>query len=335
MKIDGRTISRDALEAFRFRAIYLRKQGYSISEIANIFGLNYYSIAHWFTKHKKYGKASLKKTVALGANFKLDSSTILWIKKALIKPATEWGFSTPLWNSRMVSILLKQEKDIELDVVTTWRYLCRMGLSFQQPQQRYQQQNKKLVREWIENEWPKIQQWVKKNRAILYFEDESGISLAPVIGKTWAPKGETPIIRVSGSRGGVLAMSAISPTGRVRFRLEERKINAKVMIEFLKQIGQSHKNRKVAVVMDQAPSHTAKNVKNFIDGQKQLKIFYIPPYSPELNPDEKVWRHLKNISLKNNMAKDKNHLARMVVSALRKIQKNPELTMHFFENYLV
>lgn len=335
MKIDGRTVSRDALEAFRFRALHLRKQGYSITEISNIFGLNYYSVAHWFTKHKQRGKNSLKKTIAPGANLKLDHSILAWLKKAMIKPATSWGFSIPLWNSRMVSILLKQEKGIRLDGVTTWRYLCRMGLSFQQPQKRYKQQNKKLIQEWIENEWPKIQQWTRKNKAILYFEDESGISLTPVVGKTWAPRGKTPIIRVNGLRGGVLAMSAISPTGRVRFRLEKRKINAGVMIEFLKQIGQSHKNRKVVVVMDQAPSHTAKKIKSFIDNQTQLKTFYIPPYSPELNPDEKVWRHLKNVSLKNNMAKDKEHLARMVVGALRQIQKNPKLTKNFFKNYLV
>lgn len=335
MKVDGRTISRDALEAFRFRAIHLRKQGYSLSEISNIFGLNYFSVAHWFTKHKKFGKKSLVKTIAPGSDLKLEPSILQWLKKSMQKPATHFGFSIPLWNSRMVNILLRQEKNIRLDSVTVWRYLCRIGLSFQQPMKKYKQQNKKLVQKWIKNEWPKIQKWVAKNKAILYFEDESGISLTPVIGKTWAPKGKTPVVEVTGARGGVLAMSAISPTGRIRFRLEKRKINASVMIEFLKQIGQTHKKRKIAIVMDQAPAHTAQKIKNFIDNQKQLKIFYIPPYSPELNPDEKVWRHLKNVSLKNNMAKDKNHLARMVVGALRSIQKNPKLTKNFFENYLV
>lgn len=335
MKIDGRTISREALEIFRFRSINLRKQGYTISELATIFGLNYYSVAHWFTKHKKYGKQSLEKTIARGADLKLSKPILLWLKKAMIKPATSWGFLTPLWNSKMVRTLLKQEKDISLDIATVWRYLCRIGLSVQQPQKRYKQQDKKLVKEWINKEWPKIQEWVKKNRAILYFEDESGISLTPVIGKTWAPKGKTPVVKVTGARGGVLAMSAISPSGHFRFRLEKRKINAKVMIEFLKQIGQTHKTRKIAIIMDQAPCHRSKKMKNFIDNQRQLKIFHIPPYSPELNPDEKVWRHLKHISLKNHMAKDKKHLARLVVCALRKIQKNPKLAKNFFDDYLV
>lgn len=335
MNIDGRTISREALEIFRFRAIHLRKEGYTTSEISNIFGLNYYSIAHWFTKQKKHGEGSLKRSIAPGADLKLNGSTLKWMKNALIKPATSWGFVTPLWNSRMVGALLKQEKGIKLDTVTIWRYLRRMGLSFQQPQKRYKQQDKELVQKWIEQEWPKIQEWAKKNKAILYFEDEAGISLTPVIGRTWSPRGQTPIVRVNGLRGGVLAMSAISPTGRIRFRLEKRKVNAEVMVEFLKQIGQSHKNRKVVVVMDQAPSHTANKIKKFIDNQKQLKIFYIPPYSPELNPDEKVWRHLKHVSLKNNFAKDREHLARMVISALRQMQKNPKLTKNFFKNYLV
>ena len=89
-----------------------------------------------------------------------------------------------------------------------------------------------------------------KNKAILYFEDESDFSLAPVIGKTWAPKGKTSVIKVSSARGGVIAMSAVSPTGRIRFRLENRKINAAVMIEFINQIRQTHKNKKVAVVTD-------------------------------------------------------------------------------------
>ncbi len=149
------------------------------------------------------------------------------------------------------------------------------------------------------------------------------------------PGGKTPIVRVSGARGGVLAMSAISPAGSIRFRLEDRKINAAVMIEFLKQIGQTHSNRKVAVVMDRTPSHTAKKVGDFISNQDQLKLFYIPPYSPELNPDEKVWRHLKSVSLKNRFVQNKSNLSRMVIGALRQMQKSPCLAQRLCENYLV
>jgi len=335
MKNDGRKVSREVLEAYRLRAIKLRKQGYTVKEIAKIFGINYFSVSHWFCRKKKHGIKSLRRKFAPGAGCKLQKEIMLWMKKVLKDPATSWGFTVPLWNSRMLGGLLAQEKGIKLDRTTIWRYLCRMGLSFQKPQRRYKEQDKQEVKKWIEAEWPKVQEWVKRNRAILYFEDESGVSLSPVIGKTWAPIGKTPIVRVSGARGGVLAMSAVSPTGRIRFRLEDRKINAEVMIEFLKQIGQTHHHRKVAVVMDRAPCHIAGKLKSFIDNQKQLKVFYIPPYSPELNPDEKVWRHLKNVLLKNHAAKNKKHLGSMVVRALRQIQKKPDLAKKFFENYLV
>lgn len=332
---DGRKISREILEAYRLRAVKLRKKGYSVKEIANIFGINYFSVSHWFCRKKKYGLKSLKRRFARGAERKLQKEILFWLKKTLKDPATKWGFSVPLWNSKMLVGLLNQQKMIKLDRTTIWRYLCRMGLSYQKPEKRYKEQDKREVRKWIEEEWPKVQEWVKKNKATLYFEDESGISLSPIIGKTWAPRGKTPIMRVSGARGGVLAMSAISPTGSIRFRLEDRKVNAEVMLEFLKQIGQTHINKKVAVVMDRAPSHTAKKIGDFINSQEQLKVFYIPPYSPELNPDEKVWRHLKSVSLKNRIAQNKSSLSRMVIGALRQMQKSPRLTQRFCENYLV
>jgi transposase len=335
MRTDGRKISREVLEAYRLRAMKLRENGYSVREISNIFALNYHSVSHWFCRKKKHGIKSLRRTFAPGAECKLQKEVLLWIKRTLKNPATNYGFAVPLWNSRMLVGLLSQEKKINLDSSTVWRYLCRMGLSFQKPQRRYKEQDKQKAKKWIMEEWPKVQEWVRKRKAILYFEDESGISLAPVIGKTWSPKGKTPVVQVSGARGGVLAMSAVSPTGRIRFRLEDRKINAKVMIEFLRQIGKTHPKRKVAVVMDRAPCHMAKRLNNFIDNQKQLKVFYIPPYSPELNPDEKAWRHLKHVSLKNRAAKNKAHLSRMVVGALRQMQQNPNLVKNFFKNYLV
>ncbi len=332
---DGRKISRDALEAYRMRAVKLRYNlGYSVTEIAVIFDLNYHSISRWFCKHRAGGEEALKRTFAPGAKRTLTPKVLKWLENALTKPATKWGFETPLWTAPMVRTLIEKEQKISIDRTTVWRYLCSIGLSFQKPQKRYIEQNRKLVEEWIREEWPKIKTWVAKHNAILYFEDESGIAITPVIGKTWAKKGNPPIIRVTGKRGGVLAMSAISPGGNLRFRLEKRKINADVMIEFLEQIAQSHKNRKVAVVMDQAKPHTAKKVRNYAEEHKRLKVFYIPARSPELNPDEKVWRHLKHVSLKNHGAQDKNELTRIVLGALRSMQKSPKLTSAFFDNYL-
>ena len=214
---------------------------------------------------------------------------------------------------------------------TIWRYLRRIGLTWQKPERRYLEQDQELVDQWIENEWPRIQEWAKNDRAILYFEDESGIKLAPVNGKTWSERGKTPVIRVTGKRGGITAISAVSPSGQLRFRLVKKRVNSKVIIEFLEQILKAHGRRKVGVIMDQAPCHKSKAVREYVDSQKRLEVFYIPPYSPELNPDEKVWKHLKHKELNGRSAKDKGELSKMVVSALRSMQKRPNLLNSFFD----
>lgn len=333
--IDGRSLSRDVMEAYRLRSLTLRyEKGYTVKQVSEIFGVHYNSVSRWFCKHRQGGEKSLKKRKAPGADRILSQSHLTWLEKTLTREATNFGFSTPLWTGTYVRILLKRQRHITLDRVTVWRYLTRLGLSFQKPETRYSQQDKRLVKQWIVKEWPLIKQWAKRNRAILYFEDESGVSLSPVIGKTWAPRGKTPIVRVTGKRGGVLAMSAISPSGRMCFRLEKRRVNSAVLIEFLKQIGASHPWRKIGIIMDQAPCHISKKVKSFAESTKRMRIFHIPPYSPDLNPDEKVWRHLKHVSLKNHQAQDKLQLSRLVLRALRKMQKNPNLTKNFFENYL-
>ena len=257
-----------------------------------------------------------------------------WLENVLQDNAMEHGFSTPLWTGTYVRILFRRDRRVILDRTTIWRYLTRLGLSFQKPEKRYSQQDQKLVEKWIQEEWPGVQKWAWENRAIIYFEDESGVSLAPVIGKTWAPKGKTPIVRVTGKRGGVLAMSAISPSGRMCFRLEKRRVNTDVLMEFLNQISAQHPRRKVGVIMDQAPCHVAKKIKALNEESTRLRVFHLPPYSPDLNPDEKVWRHMKHVTMKNHQAQDKKQLGRLVIGALRAIQKNPKLTKKFFENYL-
>jgi transposase len=332
---DGRGLPREVMEAYRLRAVALRyDKSYSVKQICEIFGIHYNSVSRWFCKYRRGGEKRLKRRKAPGAERTLNRFHLKWLETTLAHEATDFGFSTPLWTGTSVRILLKREQNIELDRVTVWRYLNRLGLSFQKPETRYSQQDKKLVKKWIEEEWPSITRWAKRNRAILYFEDESGVSLAPVIGKTWAPKGKTPVVRVSGKRGGVLAMSAISPSGRMCFRLEKRRVNSDVLIEFLNQIGACHRRRKIGIIMDQAPCHIAKKVKSFTDSTKRMKLFHLPPYSPDLNPDEKVWRHMKHVSLKNHQAQNKGQLSRLVLGALRKMQKNPDLTKKFFANYL-
>jgi transposase len=177
---------------------------------------------------------------------------------------------------------------------------------------------------------PKIQETVRKYKAVLYWEDEASVQLSPVIGKTWAPKGETPVIEVTSKRGSIAAISAISLSGHLIFRLYDKKINSDVIIEFLKQMLDYHPKRHLVVIMDNASSHTSKKTTEFITSQKRLHVFTLPPYSPEFNPDEKVWNYLKNEKLKDHKANNKAELKKLVNKSLKSMSQDKNLLEGLF-----
>ena len=178
----------------------------------------------------------------------------------------------------------------------------------------------------------KIKETVKTHRAILYFEDESNISLSPVMGTSWSPRGEAITAKVSGKRGSVSAISAISNDGRLLFSLHNsgKRFNSDDIINFLDHILSHHPRRHLVIVMDQAPCHTSKKVKKYAESKKRLHIFYLPSYSPDFNPDEKVWNHLKNIELKDHQKQNCNELKRLVRSKLKQMSASPETIFSIF-----
>ena len=172
---------------------------------------------------------------------------------------------------------------------------------------------------------PTIRKTVEKYRAILYFQDEANVSLTAFLGKTWSPCGQTPKAKVTGKRGGVAAMSAVSRQGNLLFRLHNKRIASPEVIAFLKQMLTHHKRRHLVVVMDQAPPHTSKKTKSFIEGQERLHVFHLPKYSPDWNPDEKVWNHLKHQELTRHQAKTKEELTKLARRKLQSMAKRPSL----------
>ncbi len=197
------------------------------------------------------------------------------------------------------------------------------GLTYQKPERKYFEADAGTRRKWLKVKLPAIMRTVKKYRAILYFEDEANISLTAFLAKTWAPRGVTPVQSVTGARGSVSAMSAISKRGDLIFRLLDKKIASGTVIDFLKQMLRHHRNRHLVVVMDQAKPHTSKATKAFIASQKRLHVFYLPPYSPDWNPDEKVWNHLKHQELKGHQARTRAEMKALARRKLRKMSENP------------
>lgn len=331
MAVDGRSYSHEVLEHYRFRAIDLYKEGRKINDIADFFGVHRGSVSLWISTYKRYGKEKLKSKKAKGPNFKFSVKEIGSLLNLLRDEATAHGFETPLWTCKRMQDIMKKNTGKKLHTTNIMRLLRRIGLSPQKPQRNAIQKDERAVKQWLEEEWPKIRAHVRRWQAMLYFQDESGISLIPVMGKTWALKGKTPIVKVTGNRGSFCVTSAISPAGKLIFRTEKGKVNAAKHIEFLEKIMKQHSQRKIIVVEDRAPAHRAKLVKKFVEQHKRrLAVYLLPSYAPELNPDEHVWEYLKAYQLKAHQAKTTEELKNLVKRKMQSIQRKKEVVNSFF-----
>ena len=328
---DGRSIPRDALEHYRFKALDLREKKWKINNIAEAFGVRREAVSRWISKAKKYGKESLRKRKAKGKEPKLDKEDKKQIISWLRKSAMEFGFETPLWDCKRIQKMVKKELSKEIAISNLWKTLRKWNLTPQKPEKVALEKNQRKVTEWLNTEWPKIQAHARRWQAMLYFQDESGVSLIPVLGKTWAKKGKTPKIKVTGNKGGFCVTSAISPAGRMVFRIENHTIHAEDHIDFLKQIIKHHPHRKIIVIEDNAKPHIAGLVKDFVrDNKNKIAVYYLPTYSPDLNPDEKVWKYLKNVKLKAHQARNKKEFKPLIKSKMLSIQKKPNTIKSFF-----
>ena len=328
---DGRSVSHEVLEAYRYRAVELYQKGKSVQEISFFFGIHRGSVSLWIKIWRESGKSALKSRKALGPEPKLNKEDkkkiIFWLRKS----AMGFGFETPLWDCKRVQTIIRKELNKSISISNLWENLRRWNLTPQKPEKEALEKNPKAVRKWLKEEWPKIEKHRRRWQAMLYFQDESGVSLIPVLGKTWAKKGKTPKIKVTGNKGGFCVTSAISPAGRMVFRIENHTIHAEDHIDFLKQIMKQHPYRKIIVVEDNAKPHIAKEVKDFVRNNKnKIAVYYLPTYSPDLNPDEKVWKYLKNVKLKAHQARNKKEFKPLIKSKMMSIQGKPNTIKSFF-----
>ena len=314
----------------RLRAVNAVLRGMSICDVAQAYDIDRTTVFRWVTRHRQDEDNGLLRKTGSGRPRKLQGHGVDEFWEIILEPASNFGFETDLWTVGRVQQVVQQQVGVLLSKNTIWRRLREADLTYHKPQRQYFEIDEEAREEWVRTEVPKIRRAVRKYRAILYFQDESSISLRPVVGKTWAPRGWTPTLKVTGKRGSVSAQSAISNRGRLVFSLHEGTIASAEVIYFLDQMLRFHKNRHLVVVMDQAPPHVSKKTMSFIDSKERLHVFYLPKYSPDWNPDEKVWNHLKNHELKAHQAQTPSELQRLADSKLTNMSGNRRLLRGLF-----
>lgn len=330
-KRDGRALDHKALEAIRVQAVQRVEAGESPEDVIRVLGFARPVIYDWLAKYREGGLDALRAKAIPGRPPRLDGTQLRWLYKAITtKSPLQYRFEFALWTRGMVRDLIRERFGVRLSDVSVGRLLKKLGLSPQKPLRRAYEQDAELVTTWLAEDFPKIQALAKKERATLYFSDEAGVRSDFHSGTTWAPKGKTPIVEATGQRYGMNIISAISPRGDMRFMTVEGRMNAGKFIEFLKRLLHNAK-RPVFLIVDGHPSHRARKVFEFVRKTKgKLRLFFLPPYSPELNPDELVWNHLKNHGVGKRIVRSRDELKRVVIGHLRFLQKTPGIVRAFF-----
>lgn len=309
----------------RVRVVEAIERGMSIQYVASAYGVDRRTLHRWLEKFDHSGYDGLVRQEGSGRPRLLEHVSVADLLNIVLASATQFGFESDLWTVGRLHQVITEQFHVEVSKNTIWRRLVEAGLTYQKPERRYYEADEAVRKHWRRDEIPKIKRCVLENKAILYFQDESNVSLTAFLGKTWSPCGHTPKATVTGLRGSVSAMSAISGQGLLVFRLYSKRIASNEVIEFLAQMLQHHRRRHLVVVMDRATPHTSKKTQQFIDSQSHLHVFYLPSYSPDWNPDEKVWNYLKTQELKSHQAKTKEELHKLTSTKLEAMSNNAKL----------
>ncbi|MCP3921619.1 MAG: IS630 family transposase [Desulfobacterales bacterium] len=316
--------------ATRERVVKSVRSGSSPIHAAKILGVDYSTVYRWVKSYEKKGKNGLKRKPRSGRPRLGSEEKFKKLIRAVKKPASKFGYKTDLWNCTRILHYAKKHLKLTTSRSTINRRLLEAKLSYKVPEKSFVEANVKTQKDWIENHVPEILEKAEEKRAILYFLDEANISLSPFLGKTWSRKGKPIAIKVTGGRGSISAISAISKAGLLQFSLHKTRIASDQVIRFLKLLLEEHKRRHLVVVLDGASPHRSKKTKAFIESQKRLHVFFLPPYSPNFNPDEKVWAHLKHIELTGHKARTKDQLERYTRRSLQKIQSSKDTVKGIF-----
>lgn len=331
MNFDARTLSREALSDLRRRGVASVQNGQTPDEVARALCVSRAAVFNWLSMYRAGGWQGLEARRRGGRPRKLDGQQMAWVYRTVAGTSPlQLRFSFALWTLDMVRIVIRRKFGIQLSRSSVGRLMEQLGLSAQRPLWRAYQQNPKVVSKWLKEEYPRICAEAKRRRAMVFFGDEAGVRSDAHAGTTWAPRGKTPVVSTTGARFGMNLISAVSRTGQMHFAVVEGKVNAAVFIEFLKRL--IHNRRKpVFLIVDGHPAHKAVMVRKYVETvSDRLSLFFLPPYSPELNPDELVWNDLKNHILGRKVITGPRQMRSVVLNRLRWMKKNPSHVASFF-----
>jgi transposase len=292
--MDGRRLTAAQQEEHRKQAARLLRHGLPAERVAEAFGRSR-SWAFGVQKTlREHGEEALAGTPRPEGSKKLSTARRRELA-VLIKDRTprDFGFDEALWTRQIIGDLIFQRWSVDLSPPTVGKILREIGFTPQRPLRRAIEQDPERVARWEKEEFPEIRERAEKEGAELYFGDEAGVRNDYHSGTTWAPVGQTPVVYTTGRRASVSMLSAISLTGDISFEVTTGMVDSQVFINFRRKLMGDVGDKKTFLVLDNATYHVSKMTREFVEKTEgRLTLFFLPPYSPELNPDELVWKNV-------------------------------------------
>ena len=338
-KTDFRTLSDATRDVIRKRGIALLKKGKTQREVAEILGVHYNTVNVWHKKFKQggIGAVKAKKRGVSSEQMKLlTGDQELQIQKMIIdKLPDQLKLPYALWTRKAIKELIEREFGVFLAIRTMGDYLKKWGFTPQKPAKRAFEQSPKKVQQWLEVEYPAIKERALREGAEIHWGDETGLRNDCQSGRSYAPKGKTPIRKHQANRFSYNMISTVTNQGKVRFMTYSGTMDSKLFIDFLKRLVKGA-SKKIFLVLDNLRVHHSKPVKQWVEQHKQeIELFYLPSYSPERNPDEYLNGDLKQGVASKPATRNRDQLKNRLQSHMKGLQKNPEKVMSFFKNRFV
>lgn len=333
---DMRSLPRDARHERRVQVIRLREAGRTYDEIARQTGLSRTGVFDICQRYAKDGVEALRDAIGgykWGEGRRLSMAQEQEIQRLICsKTPDQLKMAHALWTRRAVTELIVQRFAIRLPIRTMGLYLSRWGFTPQKPIRRAYEQSPAAVRKWLEHDYPVIAARAKFEGAEIHWGDETGLRSDDVRGRSYAPKGKTPVVRVNSKREGLSVISSVTNKGLMRWKMFAGAINAGILIDFMGRLIQGAP-RKIFLILDNLKVHHCQPVKKWLAAHDaQIETFYLPSYSPELNPDEMANADIKQAVTTKAPARTKLQLIKATTRHLRSIQKRPERVRRYFEH---
>jgi transposase len=333
---DARQLSDEVLEALRLRALHACELGFSEGDVAAMLGVARETVSRWWSAYQAEGLAGLpgeRTGRPLGSGRTLTDQQASHIRQLIdAKSPEQLGIAAPLWSRRAVRDLIKKEYGIEMPVRTVGEYLKRWGYTAKRPQRRSNKQDPEEVGQWLEEEYPEIEERARQEGAEIHFADETGAAADEHPRYGYAREGERATMEVPDSHIRVNVVTTVSNTGELHYETYNRTMNGAQFIRFLEQL-LSETSKKILLIVDRLRAHNCEEVWDWIDEHSdRIDMSFLPRYSPEMNPVEYLNNDMKGSVHEAGLPNSQGELRGHVHAFLDKLRNFSEHVRSYFEH---